>query len=198
MARKKRSAGSIAATDDTITLYAHLLLVSQDAVKSSQRSLTALAKEAGQHGVSWSDVKSALKEYETPLSARRSKVERMARIFDAIGVPAQLELFDAYEAKHNDAEGAARRLGRLAAVCSRQCTPPYPAGSIEGQAWIGGWHEVQRLVADYRARVEAGADAADEWDEKPVASVNDIGGVDYDPDKVAAATNEAVATEDAA
>lgn len=194
MANKSRKTSAPSATDDTIALYAHLLLRKQSAVKSEQKRLSALVKEAGQHGVVWSDVKGALKEYEQSPEARRAKAERMAAIFQAIGAPVQLELFDAYQPRREDDEAVARHKGRLAAVCHGDCVPPYPAGSAEGQAWLDGWHSVQKLVDAYNSRFNDPAHG-EVWDEKPVASVKDISGVDYDPDKVAAATAEAVTTD---
>lgn len=194
MARKSRKKPPPSATDDAIALYAHLMLGRQTEVKDQQRRLTALAKEAQQHGVVWADVKAALKEYEQSPEARRIKAERMARIFGAIGAPVQFELFDAYEPKREDDEAAARRKGRLAAVCHGECVPPYAPGSVEGQAWMDGWHSIQKLVDAYRARQDAPV-VDDDWDEKPVASVSALDGVNYDPDKVDAATQAAVADD---
>lgn len=146
------TANGAGAEADVIALYAHLLLGRQSVVKSEQRKLAAMSKEAQQHGVSWSEVKAALKEYEQSPEARRAKAERQARIYDAIGAPVQLEMFDAYEPKKNDTEEEARRKGRFAAICHGECSPPYNAGSAEGQAWIDGWHSVYKLVDAYNAR----------------------------------------------
>lgn len=197
MAKKPQRAPTPSATVDTIALYAHLLIGRQSGVKSEQRRLAALSKEAGQHGVVWGDVKAALKEYEQTPEARRARTERMAAIFAAIGAPVQLELFDAYEPKRDDDETVARRKGRLAGVCHGECVPPYPAGSAEGQAWLDGWHSVQRLVDAYNARFNmAVANEHADWDDKPVASVSDIAGVNYDPDATPA--ENAKAATDAA
>lgn len=151
MAKRKTRAP---AEDDVIALYAHLLIGAQERVKSEQRKLGALSKEAQQHGVSWPEVKGAMKEYDASPEQRRAKAERAARIYAALGAPVQLEMFDAYQPRANDTEAAAARKGRFAAICHGECSPPYPPGSPEGRAWMDGWHAVQALVAAYRQRFE--------------------------------------------
>lgn len=170
---KSKNAPKPTAESQTIALYAFLLMRDQGAVKTAQRRLAVMAKEAAQHGVSWADVKAALKEYEQSPAARQAKAERLSRVFGAIGVPAQLELFDAYVPRANDTEAEAEKKGWLAAICQGEATPPYDPGSREGQAWLKGWNDLYVLVDGYAKRFEAEAngEGADDWDEKPVASV---------------------------
>lgn len=175
----------IVPTDDVIALYAYLLLGQQAAVKAEQQKLSALSKEAAQHGVGWPAIKDALKEYDKTAEVRRAKAEEASRIYAAVGIPAQMELFEAYEPRVNDDEAAAERKGRFAAVQHGEAKPPYPAGSAEGQAWMNGWHAVHRLVSSYNTRMENKAPsdssaAPEAWDEKPVESVDKLAGVNHD------------------
>lgn len=147
------------AQDDEIALYTHLLIGKRNDSRSAQKREAAMAKEAAQNGVSWADVKAALKEYELTPAARTAKAERQAKIFRALGAPVQLELFDAYVALPNDREAEARRKGRFAAICHAGCVPPYEPGSAEGRAWMEGWHEIYALVDQYNKRFEMDADA---------------------------------------
>lgn len=182
MAKKNSRAVKPPAEADTIALYTHLLLGAQSEVKAKQRRLTVVSKEAGQNNVNWSDVKAALKEYEQPAEVRAARAKRQQEIYAGIGVPVQIEMFDAYLPKVNDSEADAERKGRFAAVCHGECTPPYPPGSREGQAWIKGWGDFMALVDQYnnRFRDEGSDDAAgaasteDDWDDKPVASVQQL------------------------
>ncbi len=177
-------------TDDTIALYAHLMIGQQGRVKAEQRAQAAIVKQAGQNGVDWKTVKDCMKEYELPAEVRLAKAKQQAVVFNALGIPAQLEMFDAYVPKVNDTEAEAARKGRFAAICHGACEPPYPPGSKEGQAWIEAWHSVMRLVSQYDSRLvnKAPADKSgdDDWGgegDKPVPSVDALKTeVDHNPD----------------
>jgi len=150
------------AQDDEIALYTYLLLGKREETKSAQRREATMAKEAAQNGVSWTEVKLALKEYELTPQARQAKAERQAAIYRAVGAPVQLEMFDSYVSSMvNDTEAEARRRGRFAAICHQECSPPYEPGSPEGQAWMNGWHAVLALANKYYKRFELAADAVE-------------------------------------
>ena len=133
----------------TIAVYTHLLLKAQRKVKDAQADLKSTAKDAKKRGVHWADVQAALKEYSMTAEARRQKAERQASVLSAIGVPVQLDMFDAYVPRDNDETAQAKRKGWFAAVHDEACEPPYPAGSPEGQAWITGWHEFHDAMAEF-------------------------------------------------
>lgn len=158
--------------DDKIALYAFLLLQQQDKVKHQQKILSAIAKEADANGVRWPDIKAAVKEYEQTPEARRERTERLARIYEAVGAPVQLELFDAYEPKREDDVETARKKGRFAAVMQGDDQPPYAAGSPEGQAWLDGWHDIHKLVAEYEASKERAAAEHDDSERDEATTVH--------------------------
>lgn len=138
---------------NTIAVYTHLLLKRQRNVKAAQSLLKSMVQQANGAGVKWADIQAALKEYEMSDDARREKAERQANVLTALGVPVQLEMFDAYVPRDNDEGAAAKRRGWFAAIHDQRCEPPYEPGSVEGQAWMAGWHEFmdaldQHLVAD--------------------------------------------------
>jgi len=133
----------------TIAIYTHLLLKRQKMVKGAQSQLKAMVQQARGAGVHWTDVQAALKEYEMSADARRERAERQANVLTALGVPVQLEMFDAYVPRDNDDTAQARRRGWYAAIHDTPCEPPYPAGSAEGQAWMAGWHEFHNALTAF-------------------------------------------------
>lgn len=151
---------------NTIAVYTHLLLKRQRAVKSAQSGLKSMVGQAKGAGVHWADVQAALKEYEMSADARREKAERQANVLSALGVPVQLEMFDALVPRDNDETAQARRRGWYAAIHDQECAPPYPPGSPEGQAWMAGWQEFHDALTthleaeDVRNQSEDAADEA--------------------------------------
>ncbi len=133
----------------TIAIYTHLLLKRQKAVKSAQSNLKAMVSQAKGAGVLWSDVQEALKEYYVSADARRERAERQANVLTALGVPVQLEMFDAYVPRDNDVTADAKRRGWFAAIADQECVPPCEPGTPEGQAWINGWHEFHDALTDF-------------------------------------------------
>lgn len=133
---------------NTIAVYAHLLLKRQRDVKAAQSQLKSMVQQARSAGVRWVDVQAALKEYEMSTEARHERAERQANVLTALGVPVQIEMFDAYVPRDNDETAEARRRGWYAAIQDAPNNPPYEAGSPEGQAWLDGWHEFRTVLTD--------------------------------------------------
>lgn len=140
---------------NTIAIYTHLLLKRRRAVKSAQALLKSMVQQASGAGVRWTDVQAAIKEYEMSDDARRERAERQANVLNALGVPVQFEMFDAYVPRDNDEAADARRRGWFAAINDAPLNPPYPPGSIEGQAWIEGWHNFQNVLSDFNFQQSA-------------------------------------------
>lgn len=143
---------------NVVAVHTHLMLQARARTKSAQNAARATIAAAKAAGVHWSDVQDALREYEMSSEARREKAERQAQVLQALGVPVQLEMFDAYVPRDNDDTAQAKRQGWFAAICGRPLDPPQDAGTAEGQAWMAGWHEFQVVLRGYFGADETAVD----------------------------------------
>jgi hypothetical protein len=144
-----KTLGGVAVTD-IIAIFTKYMIAQQRRIKAEQERWTALKQRASAFGVEWKDVKLALAEWEKTDEARDREMAKIAGVFDAIGIAAQLDMFEVIAPRVNDTVHQAALRGRLDCVLGEpESSDRYIAATPEGQAYLNGYRDMEALVAAF-------------------------------------------------
>lgn len=129
-----------------VAVFAKKMFAQDKRVRAERDRWRALLARGKQHGVTWAQIEDAITEFQMTNDQRSRRNFLMVETFQALGIPAQMDLFEVVEARRNDPVEEARQRGRFAAItCQSEGELPYPPGSPEGQAWLNGYRDMEAL-----------------------------------------------------
>lgn len=136
--------------EELLAIFAHYLFEGNKRLAEEKSRWKALRAKAELWGLKWADLQRAMEEWQKTDAGRQKEAETLSTIFSAIGIPAQLDMFEAVSpARGGTVEMAAQR-GRLDCVMGDPEAPEhYIAGTPEGQAYIAAYRTMSSLIARF-------------------------------------------------
>jgi hypothetical protein len=163
---------------------AHTVAEAKKAFDDAKGQLASLYKIAKGQGFPRDEIEE-FRELRSPEGEKNLSIrlERSVRLARWLSLPVGNQgAFDLSPVDRTPSDDRAFNLGKIAGMEAKDCSPPYSAGSSQGQRWIAGWHEGQALNTEALLRMKAPKEGSAEWDENDPDSdggeVNGMPGAD--------------------